>query len=73
MGAYWFEPARMWRETRSKSSGEAEKSGKPWDRLMAPHSAASRDITVKIVVPTPGSRDVTGKGRRGILPSLVEC
>src|SRR5262249_42537868 len=31
------------------------KSGKPCDRLIAPRSAARRDITVKIVVPTFGS------------------
>jgi hypothetical protein len=31
------------------------KSGKPCDRLIAPQSAASFDITVKMVVPTWGS------------------
>ena len=66
MGAYWLAPARMWWDTRSTSSGRREKSGKPCERLMAPHSAASRDMTVKMVVPTSGRRLSTGKGSRGI-------
>jgi hypothetical protein len=33
----------------------AWKSGKPCERLIAPQSAASFDITVKMVVPTWGS------------------
>src|SRR6478672_2913172 len=47
----------MWRDTASTSAGSQSKSGKPCDRLMAPRSAASFDMTVKIVVPTLGSFD----------------
>ena len=57
MGAYWFKPARMWPATSSTRRGGGEKSGKPCDKLMASCSAASRDITVKMVVPTSGSLD----------------
>jgi hypothetical protein len=39
----------------ARSSGAQSKSGNPWDRLIALCSAASRDITVKMVVPTLGS------------------
>ncbi|MNG08803.1 hypothetical protein D3C84_921870 [compost metagenome] len=48
-------PAAMCRPTASQSAAGAEKSGKPWDRLMAPVSAASWDIWVKMVVPTLGN------------------
>ncbi len=41
--------------TASTSAGSQSKSGKPCERLIASSSAASRDITVKIVVPTAGS------------------
>jgi hypothetical protein len=44
--------------TASTSAGSQSKSGKPCDRLIAPRSAASFDITVKIVVPTLGSLDL---------------
>jgi hypothetical protein len=45
----------MCRATASTRAGSQSKSGKPCERLMAPVSAASFDITVKIVVPTFGS------------------
>src|SRR5437899_6077772 len=35
--------------------GSQSKSGKPWPRFTAPFSAASADITVKMVVPTAGN------------------
>ena len=57
IGAYWLRPSRMCRATASTSSGSQSKSGNPCDRLIAPTSAASCDITVKMVVPTDGSRD----------------
>src|ERR1043166_7903593 len=44
--------------TASTSAGSQSKSGKPCERLIAPRSAASFDITVKIVVPTLGSLDL---------------
>jgi hypothetical protein len=34
--------------------------------LIASHCCARRDITVKIVVPTAGRRDVSGAGKLGI-------
>src|SRR6185436_9145767 len=58
IGAYWLRPSRMYRATASTSAGSQSKSGNPCDRLIAPRSAASFDITVKIVVPTLGSFDV---------------
>ena len=54
-GEYWLCPARIaWSSPSSRRAG-AGKSGKPWPRLTAWCSAASWDITVKIVVPTLGS------------------
>ncbi len=47
----------MCRATASTSAGSQSKSGKPCDRLTAPTSAASFDITVKMVVPTEGRRE----------------
>ena len=41
MGAYWLAPARRCFSTSASSAGSGEKSGKPCDRLMAPHSVAS--------------------------------
>ncbi len=38
IGAYWLRPASIWRCTASNSTGSAWKSGKPCDRLIAPHS-----------------------------------
>jgi hypothetical protein len=55
IGGYWFLPSRIARQVASKSAGSAWKSGKPCDRLIAPQSAASFDMTVKMVVPTQGS------------------
>lgn len=55
MGGYWLWPARMAWYTASTSAGSQSKSGKPWPRFTAPTSAASADITVKMVVPTSGS------------------
>src|SRR5215831_12537408 len=57
MGAYWLRPSRMCLATASTSAGSQSKSGKPCDKLIAPRSAASFDMTVKIVVPTLGSFD----------------
>src|SRR5215203_951356 len=57
IGAYWLRPSRMCRVTASTSAGSQSKSGKPCDRLIAPRSAASFDMTVKIVVPTFGNLD----------------
>src|SRR3954452_221630 len=47
----------MCRATASTSAGSQSKSGNPCDKLIAPRSAASLDMTVKIVVPTLGSFD----------------
>src|SRR5512146_3204351 len=66
IGAYWFSPARMCFATRSYSTGGAENSGKPWDRFRAPSSEASRDMIVKIVVPTCGRRESMTPGNVGI-------
>jgi hypothetical protein len=49
-------------ETAATRRGSQSKSGKPWPRLTAPFSAASADITVKMVVPTWGSRAGEGGG-----------
>src|SRR5438105_2735072 len=56
IGGYWLWPARIAVATASTSAGSQSKSGKPWPRLIAPVRAASADITVKMVVPTLGSR-----------------
>ena len=66
MGAYWLRPARMWCATRSSSNAGESKSGKPWERLIAPHSLASADIVVNIVVPTSGRREVMGRVKLGM-------
>src|ERR1035438_3740496 len=42
--AYWFTSARMAATAASLSSSGAGKLGKPWARLMAPCSLASRVI-----------------------------
>src|SRR5690606_33311391 len=55
IGAYWLWPARIARSSASTRRAGTSKSGKPWPRLTAPCSAASCDITVKMVVPTLGS------------------
>ena len=55
IGAYWLWPSRIARSSLSTRRCGTGKSGKPWPRLTAPCSAASCDITVKIVVPTFGS------------------
>ena len=55
IGAYWFGPRRRCLAASSTSRGGGSKSGKPCERLIAPCSAARRDITVKMVVPTSGS------------------
>ena len=48
-------PAFMAVYARELSFSSMGKSGKPWLRLMAPHSCARLLITVKMVVPTWGS------------------
>jgi hypothetical protein len=65
IGGYWLWPARIAVATASSSAGSQSKSGKPWPRLTAPRSAASADITVKIVVPTFGIL-VTSVGGGGV-------
>src|SRR5688572_23362145 len=55
----------MCRATASTSAGSQSKSGKPCERLTAPTSAASFDMTVKIVVPTAGSREMSSGGDGG--------
>src|SRR5690554_4516569 len=45
----------MARATSSTSSGAQSKSGNPCERLMAPHSAARRDISAKMLTPPAGS------------------
>ena len=57
IGGYWLTPALMYLVSSAFSSGAQSKSGKPCDRLIAPHSAARRDITVKMVVPMAGKRE----------------
>src|SRR6476646_3067073 len=52
----------MCRAIASTSAGSQSKSGNPCDRLIASRSAASFDITVKIVVPTDGSFEVMVMG-----------
>src|SRR4029453_5292201 len=47
----------MKRATRSMSSGEVSKSGKPCDRLIAPTSFDSRVMTAKMLTPPAGSFD----------------
>src|SRR3954447_4745856 len=42
-------------DTACTRRGSQSKSGKPWPRFTAPFSAASADITVKMVVPTAGN------------------
>src|SRR3990167_7002265 len=56
MGGYWLCPARMAWCTASIRVGSQSKSGKPWPRFTAPCSAASADMTLKMVVPTWGRR-----------------
>ena len=60
IGAYWLCPARIASAARSTSAGSQSKSGKPCDRLMAPWSVARRVMTVKMLVPVPGSFEVSG-------------
>ncbi len=55
MGAYWLRPSMTARVTASRSACGPSKSGKPWERLIAPTSAASWDMVVKMVVPTLGN------------------
>jgi hypothetical protein len=52
---YWLWPSAMARDSASTSRCGTAKSGNPCPRLTAPCSAASCDITVKMVVPTLGS------------------
>src|SRR5919107_1103687 len=55
----------MCRATASTSAGSQSKSGNPCDRLIAPRSVASFDMTVKMVVPTLGSFEVKRVEVRG--------
>ena len=65
IGAYWLWPARIARSSASTRRPGTGKSGKPWPRLTAPCSAASCDITVKMVVPTFGNLLSGTCGRSG--------
>ena len=56
-GGYWLWPARMAATAASITSGGPSSSGKPWPRLIEPVATASADISAKIVVPKPWSRD----------------
>src|SRR5574344_2079297 len=56
MGAYWLWPACMASVTACSSCASQSKSGKPWPRLTAWCCCARADMTVKMVVPTWGSR-----------------
>jgi len=51
----------MYLVSSARSSGAQSKSGNPCERLIAPCSCASRDMTVKIVVPTRGSLESSGR------------
>jgi len=55
IGAYWLWPARMALPNSSTRRSGTAKSGNPCPRLTARYSAASCDMTVKIVVPTLGN------------------
>ena len=63
-GGYWLCPARMAATAASSTSGGPSASGKPWPRLIEPVATASADISAKIVVPKPCSRE-TRYGRVG--------
>src|SRR5258705_12385775 len=66
-GGYWFRPALKYLVTSSSRRGAQSKSGKPCDRLIALCSWASRDMTVKIVVPTLGSLEAMALEYSGIV------
>src|SRR3954466_13096261 len=74
MGGYWFSPLVIASVTACTRRGSQSKSGKPCPRLTAPFSAASADITVKMVVPTAGSL-VCSAGVRAsmVLEAIVGC
>src|SRR4051812_47439169 len=55
IGGYWLSPFDIASVTACTRRGSESKSGKPCPRFTAPFSAASADITVKMVVPTAGS------------------
>ncbi len=57
-GGYWLWPARIAAMAASSTSGGPSVSGKPCPRLIEPVSTASADISEKIVVPKPWSREV---------------
>src|SRR5512133_138731 len=59
IGGYWLSPLRIASATASTGAGSQGKSGKPWPRLTAPFSVANADMTVKMVVPTSGRREVS--------------
>src|SRR4051812_43399689 len=71
MGGYWLWPWRIASLTASSSRGSQSKSGKPWPRLTALLSAASADITVKIVVPMDGNLVARGGVRSVPMSEIV--
>src|SRR6185369_14461265 len=71
IGGYWFSPFVIASVTACTRRGSQSKSGKPWPRLTAPFSAASADMTVKMVVPTAGSLVWIGGVRSRTLLELI--
>src|SRR5215207_5699094 len=50
MGGYWFQPSITASAARCRTSSGPRSSGKPWPRLTAPVSRASRDMVSNTVV-----------------------
>src|SRR3954453_4912609 len=50
MGGYWFQPSTTASAALHRTSSGPGSSGKPWPRLTAPVSRASRDMTSNAVV-----------------------
>src|SRR6185312_16783539 len=50
IGGYWFGPSRSALAAVTRIASGPSSSGNPWPRFTAPCSAASADITVKMVV-----------------------
>jgi hypothetical protein len=50
IGGYWFQPLMTASAALRRTSSGPGSSGKPWPRLTAPVSRASRDMTSKTLV-----------------------